>query len=91
MGSVLAALDVLQNAASVTVPFYRTLLFSLAARIGNEDENASMRGDPDPRLWLLSSFVHWTAFTAALGSLLILPTLGSSVRATRKEQDKKTK
>eukprot|EP00584_Thalassiosira_punctigera_P001748 CAMPEP_0172539966 /NCGR_PEP_ID=MMETSP1067-20121228/11061_1 /TAXON_ID=265564 ORGANISM="Thalassiosira punctigera, Strain Tpunct2005C2" /NCGR_SAMPLE_ID=MMETSP1067 /ASSEMBLY_ACC=CAM_ASM_000444 /LENGTH=439 /DNA_ID=CAMNT_0013325735 /DNA_START=93 /DNA_END=1409 /DNA_ORIENTATION=+ len=59
IGSVLAALDVLQNAASVTVPFYRTLLFKLVAYYGSEDGNASMVGDPVPRLWLLSSFLHW--------------------------------
>mmetsp|Transcript_6328 Transcript_6328/g.13229 ORF Transcript_6328/g.13229 Transcript_6328/m.13229 type:complete len:484 (+) Transcript_6328:179-1630(+) len=90
LSSVLAALDVLQNVASVTVPFYRTILFTVAARIGNEDKNASMRGDPDPRLWLLSSFVHWTAFAAALGCLLILPT-ALRRRAKQNKQEKKNR
>lgn len=70
LSSVLAALDVLQNAASVTVPFYRTLLFSLAARYGSEDEDASMIGDPDPRVWLMSSVVHWALFAVAITFLL---------------------
>mmetsp|Transcript_28511 Transcript_28511/g.60164 ORF Transcript_28511/g.60164 Transcript_28511/m.60164 type:complete len:487 (+) Transcript_28511:161-1621(+) len=76
LGSVLAALDVLQNAASVTVPFYRTLLFNLAARYGSKDEDASMVGDPDPKVWLLSSFFHWSLFAVAI-SFLLSPKLSS--------------
>jgi len=70
LGSVLAALDVLQNAASVTVPFYRTLLFNLAAHYGSKDEGASMAGDPEPRIWLLWSFLHWSVFAVAMAFLL---------------------
>eukprot|EP00565_Helicotheca_tamesis_P008134 CAMPEP_0185733386 /NCGR_PEP_ID=MMETSP1171-20130828/19337_1 /TAXON_ID=374046 /ORGANISM="Helicotheca tamensis, Strain CCMP826" /LENGTH=152 /DNA_ID=CAMNT_0028403111 /DNA_START=96 /DNA_END=551 /DNA_ORIENTATION=+ len=50
LGSVLAALDVLQNAAAVTVPFYRTFLFAAMGTISN-DEDADMRGDPCPYMW----------------------------------------
>ena len=76
LGSVLAALDVLQNAASVTVPFYRTLLFNLAANYGSKDADASMFGDPDPKVWLLSSFFHWSLFAVAI-SFLLLPKFSS--------------
>lgn len=72
MGSVLAALDVMQNAASVTVPFYRTLLFNLAAYYGSDDEDSAMLGDPHPKVWLISSFLHWTAFAVAISFLLSL-------------------
>ncbi|KAL7529581.1 hypothetical protein ACHAWF_003037 [Thalassiosira exigua] len=72
IGSVLAALDVLRNKASVTVPFYRTFLFSVASYFGNEDEDASMVGDPNPKVWLLSSFLHWTVFAVVI-YLLLLP------------------
>ncbi|KAL7487919.1 hypothetical protein ACHAW6_013505, partial [Cyclotella cf. meneghiniana] len=72
LGSVLAAMDMLQNAASVTVPFYRTLLFRfLVTNVsGKEDEDASMMGDPDPQVWLLSSFVHWAGFATLVSWLL---------------------
>ncbi|KAL3790034.1 hypothetical protein HJC23_011390 [Cyclotella cryptica] len=72
LGSVLAAMDVLQNAASVTVPFYRTVLFRFLVKniSGKEDEDASMMGDPDPRVWLLSSFVHWAGFATLVSWLL---------------------
>lgn len=80
LGSVLAALDVLQNAASVTVPFYRTFLFGLVKRMGEVDTNAAMTGDPEPRLWLLSSFMHWAVFASILGFLLLAPSFHSSAR-----------
>ena len=83
LGSVLAALDVLHNAASVTVPFYRTFLFSIVKKLGEVDTNAAMAGDPEPRLWLLSSFMHWAAFASVLGFLLLVP----SYRATREEKN----
>lgn len=70
LGSVLAALDVLQNAASVTVPFYRTILFNLAAYFGPEDSDALMVGDPEPKIWLLFSFLHWTLFAIGIAVLL---------------------
>ncbi|KAL9186198.1 hypothetical protein ACHAXT_005436 [Thalassiosira profunda] len=72
IGSVLAALDVLRNVASVTVPFYRTFLFTVASYYSEEDEDASMAGDPNPKVWLLSSFLHWTAFAVVI-SFLLLP------------------
>ncbi|KAL7433537.1 hypothetical protein ACHAXH_002982 [Discostella pseudostelligera] len=73
IGSVLAALDVLQNAASVTVPFYRTILFKLAMYYGSKDDHASMAGDPEPKLWLVSSFVHWSLLALAQAYLLLPP------------------
>ena len=69
LGSVLAALDVLQNAASVTVPFYRAVIFQLLTRL-KQDNDASMMGDPDPRVWLLSSCVHWGGFAGVVTLLL---------------------
>jgi hypothetical protein len=67
LGSVLAALDVLQNAVSVTVPFYRTFLFNFMAN----DMEAAMTGDPTPEVWLLSSFFHWVAFAIIVTCLLL--------------------
>ena len=71
LGSVLAALDVLQNAANVTVPLYRTILFGFVARIEDNDEDSVMKGDPDPQLWLLISFAHWAFFATSLTYLLL--------------------
>ena len=69
IGSVLASLDVLQNACSITVPFYRTLLFNTMAGY-SEDENADMIGDPQPQMWLISSFLHWSVFAIIIMFLL---------------------
>ena len=72
LGSVLAALDVLQNVVSVTVPFYRTILFRFLTKVsGKGDADASMMGDPDPHLWLLSSCVHWIVFANVVTWLLL--------------------
>lgn len=78
LGSVLAALDVLQNVAAVTVPFYRTALFQLMMQIGDngqgldyQNKSLSMSGDPDPIMWLKSSFLHWMIATTALCVLLL--------------------
>eukprot|EP00568_Trieres_chinensis_P003933 CAMPEP_0183315472 /NCGR_PEP_ID=MMETSP0160_2-20130417/51885_1 /TAXON_ID=2839 ORGANISM="Odontella Sinensis, Strain Grunow 1884" /NCGR_SAMPLE_ID=MMETSP0160_2 /ASSEMBLY_ACC=CAM_ASM_000250 /LENGTH=190 /DNA_ID=CAMNT_0025481029 /DNA_START=703 /DNA_END=1275 /DNA_ORIENTATION=- len=69
MGSVLAALDVLQNSAGVTVPFYRTFLFTIMGAF-SQDDHAAMKGDPNPYLWLTSSGVHWTVAALTLSYLL---------------------
>lgn len=66
LGSVFATIDVLQNTAQVTVPFYRTFLFSLAQPADNQQN-----GDPDPNQWLISSGIHWLVTTAALSYLLL--------------------
>jgi len=66
LGSVLAALDVLQNATAVTVPFYRTLLFSFLGT----DQSASMQGDPEPTQWILSSALHWCVAVIIMGMIL---------------------
>jgi hypothetical protein len=68
--SVFAALDVLQNASDVTVPFYRTFLFRVLGG-GSEEQHASgMTGDPDPMHWVVSSGVHWIVATLILTYLL---------------------
>jgi predicted MFS family arabinose efflux permease len=84
LGSVLAALDVLSNAVSVTVPFYRTFLFNA---IADNDDDAAMVGDPTPERWLLSSFTHWTVFAIIVTCLLMWPS--SSVRKKEVEGAKK--
>jgi hypothetical protein len=65
MGSVLAALDVLQNATAVSVPFYRTLLFYF---LGSSE---AMKGDPNPMAWIFSSGCHWLLAACAMGYLLL--------------------
>ena len=67
LGSVFATIDVLQNTAQVTVPFYRTMLFSLAQPAAENQQ----KGDPDPNQWLISSGVHWLVATAAFSYLLL--------------------
>ncbi|CAB9501387.1 major facilitator Superfamily [Seminavis robusta] len=64
LGSVFATLDVLSNAVQVTVPFYRTWLFSMTTHPTNSG------GDPDPYQWQLVSGVHWMVATLALAYLL---------------------
>lgn len=90
IGSVLAALDVLQNAASVSVPFYRTFLFKLAATYGKEDVDADMIGDPEPRVWLLSSFLHWSMFAVVL-MFLLLPKATTSKGGEKVDNSKKNR
>ena len=66
LSSALAALDILQNVVAVSVPFYRTVLFSvleyMTKCIKGGVEQCMMTGDPEPRVWLLSSAVHWLIF-----------------------------
>jgi DHA1 family tetracycline resistance protein-like MFS transporter len=72
LSSVLAALDVLQNVASVSVPFYRTILFKIMSCCAKEeDPDACMVGDPCPSMWLQSSLVHWIITTVLLCQLLL--------------------
>ena len=61
--TVLAALDVLQNAVSVSVPFYRAALFRLLAKEPD--------GDPDPIAWIFSSSWHWFLVAVVTASLLL--------------------
>lgn len=67
--SVLATIDVLQSAVSVTVPFYRTILF--ATLTGNNKTNEAMMGDPDPELWLLTCAFHWLLAGIVLSFFLL--------------------
>jgi hypothetical protein len=76
LGSVFATLDVLTNAAQVTVPFYRTMLFSWTQPDSNlsiiiSDANNGNNGDPDPYRWLISSGIHWLIATLAFAYLLL--------------------
>jgi MFS family permease len=67
MFSVLAALDVLQNAVSVSVPFYRTWLFS---HLPADSSAGAMVGDPDPVAWVRASSFHWLLAAAILSVVL---------------------
>ncbi len=78
LGSVLAALDILQNLAAVSVPLYRTILFQILAkmengksRIGMKDDSISMIGDPNPKMWLKSSLIHWILASLIMSALLL--------------------
>jgi len=74
LASVLAALDVLKNMASVTVPFYRTFLFRLLGRSvsgdGRDEHGSTMVGDVSPLLWVKSSVLHWLLVTVLLTYIL---------------------
>jgi hypothetical protein len=93
IGSVLAALDVLNNAASVSVPFYRTFLFQILAPVdessmssSSSSSTASMIGDPNPKMWLQSSVIHWTITTLVLCVLLLKNNRHDKVHGTSFEK-----
>ena len=88
--SVLAALDVLQNAVSVSVPFYRTILFGRLASKSCDNTMADaslMYGDPDPEVWLHTCTLHW--FFAALALVFLL--LGNEIVSGKKVPNKTMK
>lgn len=90
LGSVFATIDVLQNTAQVTVPFYRTVLFSLAQPAeGDSNNNPSINqnGDPDPNMWLMSSGFHWLIATAAFSYLLLQGSPCASMDGVEKDQN----
>ncbi|KAL3940089.1 MAG: hypothetical protein SGBAC_005299 [Bacillariaceae sp.] len=71
--SVFAALDVLQNASAVTVPFYRTFLFRILNRMTTSDDAAAaMEGDPSPLSWVFSSALHWFVAWGVMSYLLLV-------------------
>lgn len=76
LGSVLAALDVMQNVASCSVPFYRTMLFKIMACTTEVDSEAAMKGDPCPRMWIKSSLVHWILAAFFMSRLLLRKSAG---------------
>lgn len=80
--SVFAALDVLQNASAVTVPFYRAALFRFlnGRTSAGAEEGIAIDGDPDPVVWVLCSSLHWTV-AAVLMMYLLRPALSSSATA----------
>jgi len=74
--SVFAAMDVLQNASAVTVPFYRAFLFRLLSRGKDQDDADTssseiiMEGDPDPVAWVLCAGFHWVLASICMLYLL---------------------
>ncbi len=68
LSSVLAALDILQNIFSVSVPFYRTFLFNLLSDENNKGSDGI--GDPNPILWLKCSILHWFLASVIMMKLL---------------------
>jgi len=84
--SVFAALDVLQNACAVTVPFYRTFLFRILDG-SSSDHHASMEGDPDPISWVVSSGLHWVIATLVMAYLL-LPDKPNPMGSTNAKQQR---
>ncbi|KAG7359794.1 tetracycline resistance protein [Nitzschia inconspicua] len=85
--SIFAALDVLQNASAVTVPFYRTFLFQLLGGRNDDNNDARMEGDPDPVQWVITSGIHWTLATVLMG-LLLLPMRNKTSLTSRVENKK---
>jgi len=71
LSSVFATVDILQNAAQVTVPFYRTYLFTLTQPSYTNNEIMVSTGDPDPNQWLVASGIHWLIAAAAFSYLLL--------------------
>jgi hypothetical protein len=86
--SVFAALDVLQNATAVTVPFYRTFLFRL---LGGSSGHTAMEGDPDPVAWVFSSGLHWLVATAAMSYFLLPKGRQLLVVGDRQQRSKRLK
>jgi len=84
--SVFAALDVLQNASAVTVPFYRTFLFRLLGANSDGKQLGSLTGDPDPIRWVLSSGTHWVVATCVLTYLLRPDRRNHSLTERKKDQ-----
>lgn len=70
--SVFAALDVLQNASAVTVPFYRTFLFRILNQIETDATTTAMEGDPNPMAWVFSSALHWLVAWGIMSYLLLV-------------------
>jgi hypothetical protein len=89
--SVLAAMDVLQNAVSVSVPFYRTVLFGRLTSKSCDNtlmaDASLVYGDPDPKVWLNTCTLHWFFAALALGFLL----LGNAHLPEKKELTKTMK
>ncbi len=85
--SVLAALDVLQNAVSVSVPFYRTFLFRVLVNAKSDDAHqSSMADDPDPISWIRLSVCHWFVAAVIIAGLLLPNCLRSKKEAIKKMQ-----
>lgn len=74
--SVFAAMDVLQNASAVTVPFYRAFLFRLLNGSKYQDATEvsvnqnTIDSDPEPIAWVLCAGFHWVIASACMFFLL---------------------
>jgi hypothetical protein len=68
--SIFAALDVLQNATAVSVPFYRAFLFRLMTNENDNTGQTTMIGDPDPVRWVLCSAFHWVIAAIVMAYIL---------------------
>merc|ERR1740117_302535 len=68
--SIFAALDVLQNATAVSVPFYRAFLFRLMTDENDNTGQTTMIGDPDPVSWVLCSAFHWVIAAIVMAYIL---------------------
>mmetsp|Transcript_13912 Transcript_13912/g.18185 ORF Transcript_13912/g.18185 Transcript_13912/m.18185 type:complete len:465 (+) Transcript_13912:186-1580(+) len=94
IGSALAVLNVLENLAAVTVPFYRVVLFQILSWISHcipqnydlanllshlSECTPKMSGDPEPVLWILSAGIHWLVL-----ALVFLLLLGPETRKTKR-------
>lgn len=88
LSSVFATIDVLQNVAMVTVPFYRTLLFSWTQP---SDASPDVTGDPDPNQWLMASGLHWAVATAAFSYLLLQGSPCAKTDTKQQEESEKVK
>jgi Major Facilitator Superfamily len=86
--SVFAALDVLQNAVSVSVPFYRAILFRWLTP--DSAETAIREGDPDPIQWIWTSSLHW-CIAAGCVSFLLLTNESAWRRKLKHDYDSKDK
>jgi hypothetical protein len=91
LGSILAALDVLQNLVAVSVPLYRTMLFQILVKMENDKakmvingDNTSMIGDPNPKMWLKSSLVHLASASIILSTLLIKHSRNATTQKKKK-------
>ena len=68
------------------MPFYRTFLFKA---IADDDDDAAMIGDPTPERWLMSSFIHWTAFALIISCLHLRPLSSSKVKIKDEKDNRK--
>jgi len=98
LGSALAALDVLQNIAAVSVPFYRTALFAGLSYLRNMSEDAQLgeggskkEQEVNPYQWAVSSSVHWFLLGVALYSIILRSQRSKFFRGGSSDKDEMMK